>query len=461
MLQIKRNIIHYDDSSFPFEDLFSEEFYIYVNQQSHKYTNNTIYVNEIYNSFILPYLALKYYIEKNNIIKIDCSRADFHIKSLCIDLYSNFNHIRVIGNISPITKTLNKLKVLLLPLLSAIYLIYKLVLIPYKTSNFNKTIAVIRTKSGKSKMRNFDIPIEFEDYNRKTSIYRLTSISKRIKWILISYIQSFKEINVIDRIVKNYIGNNSSNLVTLYYSKRVVHTLLYYKTINNLFGKNSFDIFYTTNNLDRFSVIEEKLAKEYNIKSICIPHGLEYGFKLPKGFSCDLHYTNTLYAADYLNKLYETDKFVYDENIAVKMFKSNTTKKSNKGRVVYFSEPREVYVNQIIIEELSSLLKDKGIELFLKLHPKDKISDYEKYGLTIMTDLDDALSGNICISRKSTTLLEATYNDSVAAAILLNAKDKSMFYTFPSLQSERINVTNSIPELLNWIVNKYEIFIQA
>ena len=83
--------------------------------------------------------------------------------------------------------------------------------------------------------------------------------------------------------------------------------------------------YYTANNLDRFSVLEERVAKENSIKTYNIPHGIEYGFKFPKGFSCDVFYAYTEYSSQYLNALYHTDKFVFNQSVIEKMLKSGSS----------------------------------------------------------------------------------------------------------------------------------------
>jgi hypothetical protein len=102
-------------------------------------------------------------------------------------------------------------------------------------------------------------------------------------------------------------------------------------------------------------------------------------------------------------------------------------------------------------------MEKKQMQLSIKLHPKDKKSDYEKYEsrVNFIEDFNDAVSRNICFSRKSTTLLEAVYNGSVSGAILINAKDIAVFNTFPSLQDEKIKVFNSTSDLFKWLKSEY------
>jgi len=212
--------------------------------------------------------------------------------------------------------------------------------------------------------------------------------------------------------------------------------------------------FYTANNLCHYSVIEDQIAPKYGIKTYNIPHGIEYGFKYPKGFSSDLFYANTQYTADYLSKLYNTDKYIYNESITTRMFKLDGVK-PHERHVVYFSEPREVEVNIQIVTELIPLLKDKGIQLYLKLHPGDVKSNYDNMDAIQLTDYGEAMVGNVCVARKSTCLLEAIYNESTPIAIITNPKDQTIFNLFPSLNTDKIIKTYSIQELFNEIIKAY------
>ena len=135
------------------------------------------------------------------------------------------------------------------------------------------------------------------------------------------------------------------------------------------------------------------------------------------------------------------------------MFTIENKKKSEKPKVVFFTEPREIDVNINILKELLPLMAKNNIRLYMKLHPFDKKSNYDRFDISYIDSLEEALISNICFARKSTTLLEALYNGSKVAAILTNPKDKAIFNTFPSLQSKEITKAFTVNELYNWISN--------
>jgi hypothetical protein len=456
MLTIKGNRINYKDNNLYFEDLFTSDFLNKANNDAVNYLNSTYYVNELYYSYILPYQAIVFFIKKTKIKRINFSKANLLLKCICIDISNNNFDLCCNSRINWFYKVGSYFFNLYHLTITFLYLIYKMILIPYcNNKTDSKIIALSRSQAGNAKLRNFNLVVEYENIANKKSIYRLFRLKTRILWVLKSFYNSFNELFILQELITNYIGKNTSYIASKYYSKRLVHTLLYNYLINDLFNNNKYDLIYTTSNLDRFSVIEEFLANKYNINTVCIPHGLEYGFKFPKGFSGHIHYTTTEYAAHFLNSLYETNKFIWDTGVANKMFRIEGKSINNGCKIIFFTESREIAVNIEIIEKLAPMLNKKSIDLYLKLHPDDNPNNYKKLGIKLLTNLESALVGNICISRKSTVLLEATYNDSIAAAILINEKDKSIFSTFPSLNSKNINVFYSIEDLFTWLCNKY------
>jgi hypothetical protein len=151
--------------------------------------------------------------------------------------------------------------------------------------------------------------------------------------------------------------------------------------------------------------------------------------------------------------MYNSSKFVFDKEIITSLFKRGSVHEDGE-KIVFFSEPRESTVNHRIITDLLPLLKISNLSLAVKLHPKDCLEEYIHYDVEIIEDFNMAIKGNICFARKSTVLVEALYNGSKVSAILLNSKDKVIFYSFPSLQSDEINKSYTIKDLGEWIVNE-------
>lgn len=443
---------------FELSDLFTEEFYRTCDVHLERYCSDLIVVNEIYLNIIQPVQAIVIFLKKENIKYIWFQKPEENLFSMVMDA-AGICKIKTIG-IPRFYRSKRKIVGYINTFLAAGYLFWKQLMYLHSDTieTDNSNFSVIRTPAAKKKLSFIEgLTVKYENFVDNKTIYHCFWRSKRLRWVLQSWFYSYHELMKIKFCIEKMVGKYSASESFYYYSKRMAHTLLYQFMLKQYFNNNKGKTFYTGNNLDRFSIIEERLARKYKIKIICIPHGLEYGFKLPHCFVGDIFYATSEKAAAHLNNIYHTNKFVYDSKITQKMFSVNHNV-TDKKKVIFFTEPREVFVNIKIIDQLLPLLEKENISLALKLHPKDQISDYIKYKMRVdfVDDFKEAVSQNICFSRKSTTLLEAVYNGSQAAAILTNAKDKAVFLSFPSLQDERIKVFYEIQHLFEWIKKVYE-----
>lgn len=437
---------------YPFENLYSSDFYSYNNRESQRFNCDFFCVNELFAHLAQPYLALEFFISNNDIGLIDVRKAGGEYKWYAIDI-ARKRGIPIKG-CSSLEKFPVIIKSFFIRFASCLYLSHLMLKIPYSGESIvqHKKFAVLRTKAAIQKFKTFtELHKEYEKVEEKDSIYRLFPIWKRVGWVWKGYFKSFSNLRQFKAFYKPLTGKNSVAQIDVFYQKRIVHALLYEQLMREYMSHFKGCTFYTGNNLDRFSVIEENLAKEYGIKTVCYPHGLEYGYKFPKGFSCDVFYANSAFAAKELNRVYETDKFIYDEGITKKMFELKGVPEHPK-HVVFFTEQQEYHVNKAILTELQPLLANDGIGVLVKLHPGDTKYHYTDCDFKYITDYGESLAGNICVSRKSTVLLEAVYNNSTAIAIITTQKDKSVFDTFPSLQSEKIIKTYNVQDLYKEII---------
>ena len=451
---IIKDTIVYKNQEVRIDDLFNEEFYKYSDTRADEFYNETYGVNEVFNNLIQYYLSIEQWIAANKPNRVRINEADdkyyFFTKDIC-----EKQHIYADGT-KFFCKTKTWLSFQWSLLSSALYFCYCFLKIPYKKDEFKKEekFAVVRTKSSIKKFKKFTgISQEVESFFDNRSIFRLFPKGKRICWAMKAYINSLRTFKKMTVFYSPLLGNNFIFAMMDFYRKRIVYAEIYKLMLDEYMSHFIGCEFYTGNNLDRYSVIEDQICQKYGIKSFCIPHGIEYGFKFPKGFSCDVFYVHSQYTADYLNKLYNTSKYIYDESIIRRMFEYHYDK-LHEQMVIYFTEPREVNVNIDIIKGLLPRLKEKGIKLYLKLHPGDNKINYEGFDVDYITDYDLSMTGNICVSRKSTILIEAIYNNSIPVAIITNPKDKTMFTLFPSLNAEQIIKTFSLDELIKVIENQ-------
>ncbi len=444
--------LEYNNKRVRIDDLFDEDYYKYSDTLATTFYNETYGVNEVFNNRIQVYLALKKWLldKRPSSLNVKAANEDlmFYAKDLGHELGIEVQGYRAI----------ERIKVCLsyhaTVIASAVDFLYLQSRIKHTGSIVaSDKFAVVRHKGAIKKFRKFtEISQERESLFEKDSIYRLYPLFKRLKWVFEAYFYSRRTFRIMKKFYCPILGTHFKYPLMSFYKKRIVYAELYELLMDDYLSHFKGCNFYTGNNLDRYSVIEDKLCEKYNIKTYNIPHGIEYGFKFPKGFSSNVFYAHSQYTADYLNKLYSTKKYVYDETVIRRMFEYGYNK-PHEQMLIFFTEPREVNVNLEIINGLLPRLKKEGITLYLKLHPGDNRHNYDGINVEYITDYDLSMTGNICVSRKSTILIEAIYNHSLPVAIITNPKDNSTFNMFPSLNAKEIIKTYSIDELIDVIMD--------
>jgi len=269
----------------------------------------------------------------------------------------------------------------------------------------------------------------------------------KVPYLLLS---SCKDLLLIRRELSFFFKANSVDKVAKFYIQRVLLKSIYELMICFVVKKqkkvNADLKIFTGNKEDRFAMVEQKLATETHCELICIPHGLEYSFKFPTGIAGDTFYCTSYASYTLLNQIYDDKKIVFDFNLNELIYSSGEKKTVNEEKKIYFfTESREINVNKNII----SLLNKNGVEFKVKLHPADSITNYSDLNIEIESDYNKSLTNSICIARKSTVLLEALYNNSIAIAFLIDSKDDYYAtYVFPSLSDVQIKRAFTIEELI-------------
>lgn len=447
---IDKEVLTYGEKSIKIDELFDDSFYEYANKYAPDYINRTYGVNEVYDVVILYYLAIKKWVEENTPNIIDLKKANYDYALISMDIASQ-KGIKIKGRVR-YAKVKSAITFKLYLIGTLLYICYLLIKIPYvsETGKYKK-FALLRSKSAIKKFKCFpEIHQEVEDPYKADSVYRLFTKKDRLRWAIVAYFKSCESMQTFKQLYSRSLGTFSYCAIRNYYKKRILHAEVYSQLLDAYFVKYGVEEFYTGNNLDRFSVIEDFVSHKYGIHTFNIPHGIEYGFRFPLGFSSDAFYANSGYAAEYLNKLYGTEKYVFNKEMISRMYKLKCGK-PHDPMIVFFTEPREINVNKDILERLLPKLEELNKPLYLKLHPLDSKDNYKEYNVNYVNDYELSLSGNICISRKSTILIEAIYNDSLPVAIITNAKDRAVFNNFPALNAKEIIKTNSVDELFEVI----------
>lgn len=454
ILHLRDDVFVYAGRTYMLDDFYTEDFYHYSNKWVKSHPLHEIYINILYVKVIQNILAIAFFLERNNIRDI-WAEASFDGQ-----LLSFVQDAAEIAGAALNGKKVKKCtfcnwRARFILFLSKGYLLLKESLIKQCARNldFDKDVCVVRTAAARKKIKpSVTRELFCEDKCGEGSLYTYFSRKERRKALKKAYAEAKNQLDSIRKCMLELRMENTLPVALQLFSFRLVHICFYAGIIERLLSLPWKGRFFSGNNLDSYAFVEEQAARKAQITTVCIPHGLEYGFLFPHCFTGNIFYATSVNAAEHLNQIYDTGKFVYDPDIAKEMFCMSGDVPIMR-KVVYFSEPREPEVNAQIIGKLLPEMKKRNIPLYLKRHPKDNPKEYDVFAqdIGVIEDLKEAVCGNICIARKSTVLLEGLYNNAACAAIVTNEKDRAIFSMFPSLQDKRIEVFKDIPALIQWI----------
>lgn len=445
-------------------DVYSEEFVNALNEESDKVVWRSDYINEIFMHFFLKI--------EENIASIKFNGLNnIEEKPFTVAWSNNIAAIKKSGMClhSKIGIAYNVVNIMLYlcSLIAVIFLMFMLpVIILIKRENKGKSdstaFSIIRSPASYNKMKFLQdeglVDFYFDDVIKnqtsKSSMYSYGTRIQSLNTLYMVPLVSIRDFFLVAMDSIALIGWQHSGYVMLYFSNRIVHKASFEYFFDLLLRGNRQSIYYTGNKEDRFAVLEMRLCKKYNMRSICIPHGIEYSFKVPAGLVGDVFYCTTSHAQKHLSQLYGvSDKFVYSKEIAFKMF-SRGLSETDRSKIVFFPESREPEKNLRILE----VLINSGFLVYVKLHIKDNPDNYIKYSdkFIYIDDFDNAISNSICLARKSTVLVEAVYNNSLSIAVLTDSKDRGYVeYMLPSLTDNkiiRIYTFDKLVSMLNDVV---------
>ncbi len=284
----------------------------------------------------------------------------------------------------------------------------------------------------------FDAPVAQIKIFSKNNLNNLKAYFHCIFIILRDLVQVFKDINRI--LGLSIFGYTNLMQLILRIVPRMLHKAAYEASLSLLIEKNRSQTrgkcFYTGNKDDQLAALENRIALNEHLHLECLPHGLEYGFKLPNQMPGKRVYCYTENAANVLNRLYDSGKYCFDPKVAQKMLcneQARKVKDENRG-IVVFSSPREREIINSILKKLNS----EGLEYRLKLHPLDS---FDFYATNCSKELlvEVAPLNSICISPPSTILLQAIYSSGKPICIFKDVehRDNTELH-FPSLVDSNI-----------------------
>jgi hypothetical protein len=462
----KFKVIHFQNNKFTVDneensmsDLFSNETFVESEKVIPKINciEESYLINEMYINFIQPYVSVRLFLEKNINSKVKFIGRNSTINKAYI--YDNYKYV-AFNRRKMFCEKLKwffvKITVVPANIIMSFFYLFVILIFQSKSKNIvNNKVCVNRTKAAKknTKVMNGFQNID-EKFTGKSNIYSYVNVFIRYKALIKALIKSLRALRSIRITCKAAMGWFTTVICFLHYSKRIIHTYLYRLILEEFLLKYKITDLLSGNNLDRFALIEEEVCKDLKIRLTIIPHGIEYGFKLPHCFTGNIFYTTSNEASNRLNTLYNTSKFVFSDTIMKKIYSVKPVGNANEfidessRKIVFYTEPREININKEILNGLIQISKKRKFILYIKLHPSDDLKNYkdELPYLKVIENYDKAIFGNICIARKSSVLLESLYNCSIPIAIITNQKDKLYFDSFPSLNQSSIHRFTSTDE---------------
>ncbi|MBQ8781003.1 MAG: hypothetical protein IJZ72_04965 [Oscillospiraceae bacterium] len=465
------NNIFYADGGYALGDIMDEDFYRFSDTAADGFFSEMCMCNELFYTFIQQTLAMERFFKQKSAhtVSIDVKTCGYDM--VCMAL-SAAEKAGVKAEYDPSAFALMSLKDRLKSVFyywgGAGYLFLKAVCAK-KTGDVGTdcdifSLVRINQEYGKYEFLRQEGKVYFEYENIlstlssnkqiRSTVYNKFTFVKKLGWLFKAMSGGAEFNREIKAFLSEKLNPYAAAAARSFYAKRTVHTAFYGTMLDCYFSFFREKTCITGKIMDRYCFLEEKYAKKYGITLINYPHGIEFGFKLPRGFVGDRFYATSEFAAEHFNRLYETDKFTFDNDLMTSMLGRNYADGGEK-RVVFFSEAHEPEVNLEIINGLWEVLGKSGVKLVLKPHPKENTDFYASAAdkITIEKNFDRAITGNICISRRSTVLVEALYNGSEAYALLTNVSDRSIYMNYPSLRDSRIKAFGSPAALAEHIIN--------
>lgn len=427
------------DKRILFEALYTNEFYEYLNSVAANFNFGTVTDNVIFLYFFRPMLTFVFYFITNKIECVEIKRTSRTNKQIIasaayyLDIPCNIKRTKLLM----IGHLYNRIIISL----AALYLFMVSFLEKY-LPNKNCTgydVWIVRDDAIRQKVYDREKTIVLEESSiGRGNLYQNILRKHRWKNVLKSYRRAKREYCLIKLVLDENKLSELSILVLPYFAKRLTHIFYWGYSMETLIENDVVGNSVISGNFcDAYAEVEKRVSEKHGKKLIVLPHGLEDGFVLPNGYAGDVFYAMTEYSRDYLNRLYQTDKFVYDGAVIGNMLRKKAINQTK--RFVYFTDGTENQFDIDLVIHLSKLLKQYEQKLYIKLHPHEKNIKYR--GITntdYISRIDEALCGNVCISRGSTVLVEAIYNSSVPVQALIGDNNLACTNIIPSLEDKRI-----------------------
>jgi hypothetical protein len=436
---------------------YNESFILDLNVTSKKLEGKSDYINELFMFFFMKIKSHEKMFQLKQVTKLKVTnkaKLSWEVFSAAKNAHVSISKLEVLKHhVMNIFFTL--ISFILVLITSFVFPLLAFLKPTKKIKHSRPDFAIIRSPASLSKLKflqdedraTFYYDDLFKLKKSSNSFYSSLPMPRKVLSLFLIPIFSLIDFVKLTRDSMYLFGITELGFILFHYSLKIAHKCMYEYYLSYImeYYKSNKRTYITAHKEDRFAVVDMKLSKKKQIKLICMPHGVEYSFYIPKGLPGDTFFCTTPKAAEHLNHLYGESKFTFDESIASKMFSLNALQKHTQ-KIVYFTEALGTDIN---IKIISALIELK-IPFYVKLHPKDKNTNYAEYShkFEYLDDFSGAISYNICLARKSTVLVEALYNNSIAIAVVIDPLDKAYVNCMiPSLLDDGIHQVNTMLEL--------------
>lgn len=445
---IEHNCILHEDRRILFDALYTNEFYEYLNSAASDFNFGTVIDNVMFCYFLRPMLTFVFYFKTNRIEYIQikkCGKFDRQIiisAAFYLGIPCNIKRIKMSSTRHFYNRTIISL--------TALYLFLTASSEKYLPGKNNRgyDVWIIRDDAIRQKIYDRDKTVVLEENGiGRGSLYQ--NIIRKYRWknVIKSYGRAHREYSLIKSVLAENRLNGLSILILPYFAKRLTHIFYWGYSLETLIENGIVGNSVISGNFcDAYAEVEKRISGKHAKTLIVLPHGLEDGFVFPNGYTGDVFYAVTECSCNYLNRLYHTDKFVYDGAVISNMLQKKAVGQAK--RYVFFTDGTGNKLDIDLVIHLSKLLKQYEQKLYIKLHPHEKNIKYRDIPNTdYICKIEDALCGNVCISRGSTVLVEAVYNSSVSIQVIAGDNNLACTNIIPSLEDERIAHVSNYKEL--------------
>ncbi len=281
----------------------------------------------------------------------------------------------------------------------------------------------------------------------------MQSITRRKRMLILSRVVTFKSLRKVTSEIRCLFNQSLFDVVFLeYLAKRMFAHSIQARVLEDILLNSDGCLSVISGSTNEpYAISLQKLCEKIKIDSICIPHGVSPGVKLPHGLFGDRYYCLSQSELRSLRRLYpdKSERFIFSGSFISKCMVVGSPHSTFSKNIVLFTDSRAVYRDQMIIDYLADF---SGV-FYIKFHPNDNATNYTlPENCKITHDFNFAISKSIAITRTSAVLLDALYNGSLSVSFQEQIQDRfDAAYMYPGVIEDGVLVIENRSDLYNYL----------